>query len=122
MLVAGKEELNFKALQEGSNSSSWWIYNQQEEVLNQKSLTVIDHFIFDNLAVDNAGQKADNKHTGSMTFLSFLLVSKTDKPTSHAVSKTHLLTVLFLHMVHGSAFLYSPFKLKFLVPSNDEFP
>ena len=82
----------------------------------------MDRFIFDNLAVDNAGQKADNKHTGSMTFLSFLLVSKTNKPTSHAVSKTHLLTVLSLHMVHGSAFLYSPFKLKFLMPSNDEFP
>ena len=41
-LVAGKEELNFKDLQEGSNFnkvlSSWQSYNQQEEVLNQKSL------------------------------------------------------------------------------------
>ena len=83
MLVAGKEELNFKALQEVINSSSWWFYNQQEEVVNQKSLTVINCFVFDNLAVDNAGQKADNKHTGSMIFPSFLLVSKTDKPTSH---------------------------------------
>ena len=45
--------------------SSWRFYNQQEEVLNQKSLKVIDHFIFNYLAVDNAGQTADNKHTGT---------------------------------------------------------
>ena len=31
-------------------------------------------------AVDNAGQTADNKHTGSMIFPFFLLASKTDKP------------------------------------------
>ena len=37
--------------------SSLWFYNQQEEVLNQKSLTVIDRFVFNNLAVDNAGNK-----------------------------------------------------------------
>ena len=60
--------------------SSWRFYNQQEEVLNQKSLRVIDRFIFNNLAVGNAGQIADNKHTGSMIFPFFLLVSKTDKP------------------------------------------
>ena len=60
--------------------SSWRFYNQQEEVLNQKSLRVIDRFIFNNLAVDNAGQIADNKRTGSMIFPFFLLVSKTDEP------------------------------------------
>ena len=59
--------------------SSWRLYNQQE-VLNQKSLRVIDRFVFNNLAVDNAGQTAVNKHTGSMIFPFFLLVSKTDKP------------------------------------------
>ena len=52
--------------------SSWRFYNQQEEVLNQKSLN--------DLAVDNEGQTADNKHTGGMNFPFFLLVSKTDKP------------------------------------------
>ena len=55
-----------------------WFYNQQEEVLNQKSLTVIDRFVFNNLAVDNAGNKI--ARTGSMIFTFFLLVSKTDKP------------------------------------------
>ena len=30
--------------------------------------------------VDNAGQTADNKHTGSMSFRFFLPASKTDKP------------------------------------------
>ena len=61
--------------------SSGRFYNQQEEVLNQTSLRVIDRFVF-NLAVDNTGQKADNKHTGSMIFTDpfFLLVSKADKP------------------------------------------
>ena len=56
--------------------SSWRFYNRQEEVLNQKSPKVIDRFVFNYLAVDNAGQK----HTGSMTFPFFLLASKTDKP------------------------------------------
>ena len=82
-MVAGKEELNFEDLQEGRNSllSSWWFYNQQEEVLNQKSLRVIDRFVFNNLAAaDNAGQLAGNKHTSSMIFPFFLLASKPDKP------------------------------------------
>ena len=87
--------------------SSWRFYNQQEEVLNQKSLRVIDWFFFNDLAVDNEGQTADNKHTGSMVFPFFLLVSKTDKPLgddtfqnqSVNMSKTHLLTGLFLHTV-----------------------
>ena len=41
----------------------------------------MDRFVFNYLAVDNAGQTAaDNKHTGSMIFPFFLLASKTDKP------------------------------------------
>ena len=60
--------------------SSWRFYNRQEEVLNQKSPKVIDRFVFNYLAVDNAGQTADNKHTGSMIFPFFLLASRTDKP------------------------------------------
>ena len=52
----------------------------QEEDLNQKYPSVIDRFVFNNLAVDKAGQTADNKHTGNMIFPFFLLVSKTDKP------------------------------------------
>ena len=83
-LVAGKEELNFEDLQEGRifiiKVSSWRFFNQQEEVLNQISLRVIDWFFFNDLAVDNEGQTADNKHTGGMNFPFFLLVSKTDKP------------------------------------------
>ena len=60
--------------------SSWRFYNLQEEVLDQKSPKVIDRFVFNYLAVDNAGQTADNKHTGSMIFPFFPLASKTDKP------------------------------------------
>ena len=60
--------------------SSWRFYNRQEEVLNQKSPKVMARFVFNYLAVDNAGQTADNKHTGSMIFPFFLLASKTDKP------------------------------------------
>ena len=60
--------------------SSWRCYNQQEEFLNQQWLRVIDRSVFNNLAVNNAGRKADNKHIGSMIFPFFLLVSKTDKP------------------------------------------
>ena len=37
-------------------------------------------FVFNYLAVDNAGQTGDNKHTGRMIFPFFLLASKTDKP------------------------------------------
>ena len=43
-------------------------YNRQEEVLYQKSPKVIDRFVFNYLAVDNAGQTSDNKHTGSIIF------------------------------------------------------
>ena len=60
--------------------SSWRFYNWQEEVLDQKSPKVVDRVVFNYLAVDDAGQTVDNKHTGSMIFPSFLLASKTDKP------------------------------------------
>ena len=39
----------------------------------------MDRFVFNYLAVDNAGQTADNKHTGSMIFPFFLLGSIADK-------------------------------------------
>ena len=65
--------------------SSWRFYNRQEEVLDRKSpkvnWKVIDRFVFNYLAVDNAGETADNKHTGSTIFRFFLLASKTDKPS-----------------------------------------
>ena len=63
-LVAGKEEFA-RRQQFIIKVSSWRFYNQQEEVLNQKSPKVIDHFVFNYLAVDNTGQTADNKHTGT---------------------------------------------------------
>ena len=40
----------------------------------------MDRFVFNYLAVDNAGQTADNKHTGSMIFPFFLLANKPDMP------------------------------------------
>ena len=40
----------------------------------------MDRFVFNYLAVDNAGQTADKKHKGSMIFAFFLLGSRTDKP------------------------------------------
>ena len=83
-LVVGKEESwTSKICKKAAiiiKVSSWQFYNQQEEVLDQKSLRVIDRFVFNNLAVDNVGRKADNKHTRSIIFPFFLLVSKTDKP------------------------------------------
>ena len=39
----------------------------------------MDRFVFNYLAVDNAGQTADNKHTGSMIFPFFLPGSIADK-------------------------------------------
>ena len=45
-----------------------------------KNRQVIDRFVFNYLAVDNAGQTADNKHIGSMIFPFFLLARKTHKP------------------------------------------
>ena len=69
-------------------------YNQQEEVLNQKSPKVIDRFVFNYLAVDNAGQTADKKHTGSMIFPFFLLASKTDKPLGDDTFQNHSLKLI----------------------------
>ena len=104
--LSGRTNWNFEDLQEGNNFlliSSWRFYNRQEEVLDQNSPKVIDRFVFNYLAVDNAGQTADNKHTGRMIFRFFLQASKTDKPLeecfSEPVSKPHLLTCLFLHTV-----------------------
>ena len=37
-------------------------------------------FVFNYLAVDNAGQTAHNKHTGRMDSPFFFLASKTNKP------------------------------------------
>ena len=54
-LVAGKEE-SARRQQFIIKVSSWRFYNQQE-VLNEKSLRVIGRFVFNNLAVDNAGNR-----------------------------------------------------------------
>ena len=48
--------------------SSWGFCNRQEEVLNQNSPKVMARFFFNYVAVDNAGQTADNKHTGTGVF------------------------------------------------------
>ena len=60
--------------------SSGQFYSQQEEVLNPESPKVIDRFVFNYRAIDNAGQTADNKQRGIMIFPFFLLAKKTDKP------------------------------------------
>jgi len=78
LLVAGKEE-PARRQQLIIISTFLQFYNQQEEDLNQKSPRVIDRFVFRNLTVDNVGQTANNKNTGSMIFPLFLLTSKTDK-------------------------------------------
>ena len=64
----------------------------------------MDRFVFNSLAVDNEGQTADNKRTGSVIFSNFFfLAGKTNKPLkdgtsqNQSCSKTHLLTDLFLH-------------------------
>ena len=118
-LVAGKGELNFEDLQEGRKFiikvSSWRFYNQQEEVLNQKSLRVIDWFFFNDLAVDNEGQTADNKHTGSMVFPFFLLVSKTDKPLGDDTFQNQSVKLIcwqaFSFIRYLNCFFCSPFNL-----------
>ena len=79
--------------------SSWRFYKRREEVLNQKSPKVINRFVFNYLAVDMAGQTADNKHTGSIIFPLFLLASKTDKPLGDDTFQNHLLTGLFIHTI-----------------------
>ena len=77
MLVAGKEEPARR--QQLIIMSTFLQFYYQQEDLNQKSPRVIDRFVFKNLAVDNVGQTANNKNTGSMIFPLFLLASKTDK-------------------------------------------
>ena len=47
--------------------SFWRFYNRQEEVLDQKSPKVIDRFVFNYLAVDNAGQTPGVKPGGVRT-------------------------------------------------------
>ena len=85
--------------------NSLWFYNQQEEVINQKLLRVIDRFVFNNLAVDNAGQQADTRQAHRQHYFSFLSSSEQNRQAlgrwhfSKPVSKTHLLTGLFLHTV-----------------------
>ena len=74
--------------------SSWRFYNQEEEVLNQKSLRFIDRVVFNNLAVGNACETTDNKHTGSMIFSFFLLVSKTDKPLGDFTVQNQLVKLI----------------------------
>ena len=105
--------------------SSWRFYNQEEEVLNQKSLRFIDRVVFNNLAVGNACETTDNKHTGSMIFSFFLLVSKTDKPLGDFAVQNQLVKLIccqaFSSYGSSTAFFYSHFKLK-LMSSNDEFP
>ena len=91
--------------------SSWRFYNRQEEVLNLKSPKVIDRFVFNYLAVDNAGQTADNKHTGSMIFPFFLLASKTDKPLGDDTFQNQS-----VKLICWQAFsFYSPLKLKLML-------
>ena len=51
-------------------------------------------FVFNYLAVDNAGQTADNKHTGSMIFPFFLLASKTDKPLGDNTFQNQLVNLI----------------------------
>ena len=117
--------------------SSGRFYNQQEEVLNQKSLRVIDRFVFNNLAFDNAGQKADNKHKGRtgahqmgswgrVNFPFFLLVSKADKLMGDDTFQNQSVKLIcwqaFSFIRFFNCFFYYPFKLKFFMPSNDEFP
>ena len=56
--------------------SSSRFYNQQEEVLNQKLLRVIDPFVFNNLAVENAVQQADTRQAHRQHDFSFLSSSE----------------------------------------------
>ena len=76
-LVARKEEFA-RRQQFIIKVSSWRFYNQQEEVLNQKSLGVIDRFVFNNLAGDNAG----NKITSTQAAWFFLSFFQWVRPTS----------------------------------------
>ena len=64
-------EMNFKELQEYRQENRHkgkfavvLFATRIKESSNRKSLWIIDHLVFNNLVVDNAGQLADNKHTG----------------------------------------------------------
>ena len=85
----------------------------------------MDRFVFNYLAVDNAGQTADNKHTGSMIFPFFLLGSRADKTLADDTFQNQSVNSSpdrpYPSFGSLTAFSYSPFKLK-LTPSNDEFP
>ena len=73
---------NFEDLPEGQQ-----FIIKVSSCLDQKLPKVIDRFVFNYLAVDNAGQTAD-KHTGSMIFRLFLQASKTDKPLEIILFRT----------------------------------
>ena len=108
--------------------SSWRFYNQQE-VLNQKSVRVKGRSVFNNLTVDNAGQKADLKHTGSMIFPFFFLVSKTDKPLGDDTYQNQSVKLIcwqaFSFIRFFNCFFLFSFQAEIFdafTNSNDEFP
>ena len=109
----------------GSNVFHWKKEFKEISDLQIRQCTTMQHA---HALVGVWGQTADNKHTGSMIFPFFLLMSKTSRweirlrKTSQWNSSSWL-TGLFPHVVLLTAFYYSPFKLK-LMPtvSNDEFP
>ena len=90
--------------------SFWRFYNRQEEVLDQKLPKVIDHFVFNYLAVENAGQTLDNKHTGSMIFGFFLQASKTDKPLGDNTFQNQS-----VNLICWQAFSFIPFFVFFSI-------
>ena len=111
--------------------SSWRFYNQQEEFLNQQSLRVIDRSVFNNLAVNNAGRKEENTHIGSMIFLFFLLVSKTDKPLGDNTYQNQSVKLIcwqaFSFMWFFNCFFLFSFQAEIFdafsfANANDEFP
>ena len=101
--------------------NSWQFYNRQEEVLNQKIAKSYRSLRL----VDNAGQTADNKHTGSMIFPFFLLASKTDKPLGDDTFQNQSVKLIcwqaFSFIRFFNCFFLFSFRQK-LMPSIDEFP
>ena len=65
---------------QGNWSIFWSFWGRLGKPRIKVNWKVIDRFVFNYLAVDNAGETADNKHTGSTIFRFFPLESKTDKP------------------------------------------
>ena len=52
----------------------------------------MDRFVFNSLAVDNEGQTADNKRTGSVIFSNFFfLAGKTNKPLKDGTSQNQFM-------------------------------